>query len=138
MRFWSFLFGKRVKRNPVEDYFESEHYFSPSGEMIGLTATGESGSLTLRQEDFVAQVEKEYPLIITAVIPDIENRLRSWKPGFKITDFKQEFKPVYLDIPACEQQPVEWEIAFETVHDRNHTVFIVMLDFQPQYVRIDG
>ena len=138
MRFWCSLFGKSVKRNPAEDYFESERYFSPSGEMMGLSATGELGSLTPRQEEFIAQVEEQYPLIVAAIIPDIENRFQYWKPEFKISDFKQEFKPVYLDIPTCEQQPVEWEIAFETVHDRNHTVFVVMLDFQPQYVRIDG
>jgi len=138
MGFWSFFFGKPVKKSPVEDYVECERYFSPSGEMIGLSATGEFGSLTQRQEDFISQVERDYLLIIAAIIPSIEDRFRHWKPEFRIGEFKQEFKPVHLDIPTCDQQPIEWEIAFETVHDRNHTVFIVMLGYEPQYVRVNG
>lgn len=138
MGLWSFLFGKSVKRNLTEDYFECERFFKPSGEQIGLTVTGGLGSLTQQQESFVAQLENNYQLIVDAIIPIVEDEFRNWKPDFRIVDFKREFKPVYLNIPTCDQQPVEWEIAFETVHDRNHTFTAGMLDGEPQYVRVDG
>jgi hypothetical protein len=138
MGFWSFLFGKPEKKKPFEDYFECERYFGPSGEKIELSVTGELGILSQRQEDFISQLERDYSLIEAAIVPGIEARFRNWKPEFKVGDFKQEFRLVHLDIPTCEQQPVEWEMAFETVHDLNHTVFVNMLDYQPQYVRIDG
>ncbi len=138
MGFWGFLFGQPAKSSPAEDYVECERYFRPSGEMIGLSATSDSGSLTQRQEDFIAQIEKDYALIVVAIIPGIEEEFRNWMPEFKIGNFEQEFKPVHLDVPTCCQQPIKWEIAFETVHDRNHIFSIAMLGFQPQYVRIDG
>jgi hypothetical protein len=138
MGFWSYLFGKSVKRNSAKDYFECERYFSPSGEQIGLSVTGELSVLTRRQEDFIGQVEKEYPLIVGAVIPAIEDEFQNWKPDFKIGDFKREFKLVHLAIPTCEQQPVEWEMSFETIHDLNHVVVVSMLDLQLLHIHVDG
>jgi len=138
MGFWSFLFGKSVKGKPADDYFECERYFSPSGEQIELSVTGELSVLTQRQENFIAQVEKDYSLIIGAVIPAFEDEFRNWKPAFKIADFKQEFKPIHLSIPTCDQQAVEWEMSFETIHDLNHIVVVYMLNFQLLHIHIDG
>jgi hypothetical protein len=55
-----------------------------------------------------------------------------------IQNFIAEFKPVGLNIPACDKLPIAWEIVFDTLHDVNHTVTIGMVDDEPQYVRIDG
>ena len=55
-----------------------------------------------------------------------------------VKDFTAEFKPVHLSIPTCEKQHVEWEIAFDTVHNLNHIVTVGMLGYDPQYVQVDG
>lgn len=55
-----------------------------------------------------------------------------------IKEFEVEFKSTYLDIPTCDQQPIEGEIAFDTVHDVNHMVTVGMLGYEPQFVRVDG
>ena len=55
-----------------------------------------------------------------------------------VEDFTAELKPVHLSIPACEKQPVEWEITFDTVHNLNHIVTVGMFGYNPQYVQIDG
>lgn len=62
----------------------------------------------------------------------------AWMTLPVIKDFAAEFKPTYLTIPACDQEPIEWEITFDIVHDLNHIVTIGMLGYEPQYVRVDG
>jgi len=153
MGFWRFLFSKpvrigdaffgemlfmEVKSDPSISYFECERYFKPSGEKIGLSVTGSLSGPTQRQKDFFTQVENDYPLLFTKLIPIIEAEFGAWMPQPIIKDFEAEFKPTFLDIPSCNQQPIEWEIVFDTVHDVNHTVTVGMLGDEPQYVRIDG
>jgi hypothetical protein len=153
MGFWSFLFGKPVKigdaffgemqwveiaNDPSKNYFECERYFKPSGEKIGLSVTGSLSGPTQRQMDFFTQVEANYPLLVSKLIPVIDAEFGAWMPQPIIKDFVAEFKPTFLDIPSCDQQPIEWEIVFDTVHDVNHIVTVGMLGDEPQYVRIDG
>lgn len=153
MSFWSFFLGKPAKtgdaffgemtfmdipNDPAESYFECKCYFKPIGGVIELSVTATLNGPTQRQKNFFAQLEMDYPLLIAAVIPGIEAEFRNWKPGFRIGDFEQEFKPVWLTIPTCDQLPIEWEIAFETVHDLNHTIAITMRDYQPLHILVDG
>lgn len=153
MGFWQFLFGKPVKINDpffgemhwVEvannlsvSYFECECHFKPSGEKIGLSVTGTFSGPTQQQRNFFSQVEANYPSLVTRLAPLIEAELGCWMPLRVIQNFIAEFKPVGLNIPACDKLPIAWEIVFDTVHDVNHTVTIGMVDDEPQYVRIDG
>jgi hypothetical protein len=153
MGFWNSLFGKTVKigdaffgemvfieipNNPVESYFECERYFKPSGAKIGLGVTGSVSGPTQWQKNFFTQIEKDYPFLLAKFIPVIEARVGAWLTAPVIQDFEAEFEPTYFSIPACDQQPVAWEITFDTVHDVNHMVTVGMLGYEPHYVRIDG
>jgi len=153
MGFWSFLLGRPVKigdaffgemqwveitSDPPKSYFECERYFKPSGKKIGLSVTGLLGGPTPRQKDFFAQVEANYSLLVAKFIPLIEAEFGAWLPLPVIKSFAAEFKPIGLDIPACDKLPILWEITFDTLHDVNHTVTVRMLDDEPQYVRLDG
>jgi hypothetical protein len=68
----------------------------------------------------------------------IEDEFGNWKEGFRIANFDQEFRPVYLRIPRCESKPVIWEIAFNSDHDLNHTFTLTMNDFEAKEILIDG
>ena len=68
----------------------------------------------------------------------IENEFQNWKEGFKIIDFRKEFKAVYLFLPRCENDLKVWEIAFESKHDLNHTITMTMSDFNATEILIDG
>jgi hypothetical protein len=153
MGFWNRLFGRTAKtgdaffgemtymevsNDPAQSYFECARYFKPIDRVVELGVTGQMSGPTQRQKAFFTQLENDYPLIAAAVVPIIENEFRNWKPEFKIGNFGQEFKLTWLAIPICDQQPVEWELAFETVHDLNHTLFITMQDYKPIHILIDG
>jgi hypothetical protein len=44
----------------------------------------------------------------------------------------------YSCIPRLDTAPVSWELAFNTIHDRNHTVTIDFQDEEPHSILIDG
>jgi hypothetical protein len=127
-----------IANNPSKSYFECERYFKPSGEKIGVSVTGLLSGPTQRQKDFFTWVEANYPQLVVRLIPVLEAEFGAWMPSPVIANFVAEFKPIGLDIPACDELPIEWEIVFDTVHDVNHTVTVGVLDDEPQYVRRDG
>nr|GFD23355.1 hypothetical protein [Tanacetum cinerariifolium] len=122
MGFWSFFFGQPVKiddvffgemtfieisNHPEKSYFECQRYFKPIDGLIELGVTGKLSGPMQCQKDFFAQLERDYQLIVAAVIPVMEEEFRNWKPEFKIGNFEQELKPIWLSIPACDQPPIE-------------------------------
>jgi len=154
MGFWSFLFGENIR---VEDeyfgslkfvqlkkfdksYFQGRRLFTPINKELELGIDGELPGPTIAQKEFYRQIEENYHTLIPGIQELITDQFRNWKPEFTIQDFTQEFWLVHLSIPAVEQKEQEpkWELAFETIHDQNHTFTVYMKGFLPDYVHIDG
>jgi hypothetical protein len=136
------FFGKMLfrgsKRPEPTDYFECRRPFKPSGDIIEIGIDGDVSGPTERQVQFFKSIEDNYSQVTKAVTPLIEDEFKNFKEDFKIIDFHTEFVPVYLRIPRCESEPVIWEIAFESDHDRNHTFTLTMHDFEAKEILIDG
>lgn len=153
MGFLDFIFGKPAKlenaffgtmlfledkKDSLKSYFECRRHFNPSNQIIEIGIEGEATGPTQKQIDFFKSIEDNYSIITKGIAPLIEDEFRNWIEGFKINDFQKEFKPVYLRLPRCENQPIVWEIAFESDHDKNHTFTLTMLDFDAKEIVIDG
>ena len=149
----SFIFGKRItvedeffgqmifagsKRAASDSYFECRRQFQPSGQKIEIGIEADISGPTVKQIAFFKEIEKRYTEISAAIMPLIEGQFRNRKEDFKIMDFKNEFQPVYLWMPRCENLPIIWEIAFESDHDKNHTFTVTMSDIEAKEVLIDG
>ena len=149
----NFIFGKPVKieneffgimrfsedkKSTLKSYFECRRRFTPSDKIIEIGIDGDITGPTKKQIDFYKAIEDNYSTITNAITPLIEDELGNWKEGFKINDFQKEFEPVHLQLPRCESQPVVWEIAFESDHDRNHTFTLTMSDFDATAILVDG
>ena len=136
------FFGKMIfsefKKNPEKNYFECRRHFKSTDEIIEIGIEGNVTGPTEVQKDFFRKIESDYDKIISSIKPMIENEFRNWKEDFKITDFKKEFKAVYLFLPRCEKEPKVWEIAFESEHDLNHTFTLTMNDLSATEILIDG
>lgn len=126
------------KKDTLKSYYECKRHFIPSDKTIEIGIDGDANGPTQKQIDFFKSIEDNYSIIAEAIIPLIEDEFGNWKEGFKINDFLKEFKPVYLQLPRCENIPIVWEIAFESDHDRNHTFTLTMYDFDAKEVLIDG
>lgn len=149
----SFIFGKpdkiedeffgtmtffEFKKEPQKNYFECKRHFEPTGRIIEIGIDGDKSGITDEQKDFFKSIEDNYPEICKAVTPLIESEFGYWKEGFQIHDFQKEFEAVYLSLPRSVTNPVVWEIAFESDHDRDHTFTLTMSDFEAKEILIDG
>lgn len=126
------------KKDPSKSYFECRRHFKPSNKQIEIGIDGAETGPTQIQIDFFKTIEDNYAKITDAIRPLIEDQFGNWQEGFKIKDFNKEFEPVYLRLPRCESNPIIWEIAFESDHDRNHTFTATMENLIAKELLIDG
>jgi hypothetical protein len=153
---WSRLFGKpvkindsffgellfmEVKANPANSYFEGWRHFEPTDEQIEVGVSGSLQSPTQVQKDFFRQVEANYALVTQRIIPLIEHTFHEWQADFKINNFAKAFKPVYLFIPSCVQNPIKWEIAFESEpglvnYNYPYILTVEMTAYEPQHISV--
>jgi hypothetical protein len=153
MGFLDFIFGKTIKvdneffgtmvfledkKDPLKSYYECRRHFNPSDNIIEIGIDGGASGPTQKQIDFFKSIEDNYSEVSKVIAPLIEDQFANWKEGFKIDNFQKEFEPVYLRLPRCENKPIIWEIAFESDHDRNHTITLTMSDFEAKELLIDG
>ncbi|HKC36259.1 MAG TPA: hypothetical protein VKB95_09360 [Chitinophagaceae bacterium] len=126
------------KNEPLKSYFECRRHFRPTDKIIEIGIDADESGPTQKQIDFFKKIEDNYFDVAKAVTPLIEDEFGNWKEGFKIVNFQKEFEAVYLRLPRCEANPVIWEIAFESDHDRNHTFTLTMSDLEAKEILIDG
>jgi hypothetical protein len=137
--FWGqMIFVGKANHPRPNDYFECRRHFKPSNTQIEIGIDSDSLGPTQIQIDFFKDLESSYDEITKSMIPLIESEFRNWVNDFKINNFNKEFLPVYLKIPRCQDRPIEWEIAFESSHDENHTITMTMQDFEAKGILIDG
>lgn len=136
--FFGPMLFQQNKKDPLKSYFESRRHFAPTNKTIEIGIDADVSGPTQKQVDFFKQIEENYGEITKAITPLIEAEFGNWNAGFKIRDFANEFEPVYLRIPRCENKPVLWEIAFESDHDRNHTFNLTMSNIEAKEILIDG
>ena len=112
MGFWTSLFNKLISGHSA-GYYEHMHDFKPGpGGTINLCSYGVSVNLTRPQQGFITQLERDYPLLVAALIPEIEKEIVNQKLKLHSVNLGQEIGPIYLIIPACDKQPIEWEMYF--------------------------
>ena len=153
MGIFDFLFGKNIiidneffgemtflenKKEPLKSYFECRRHFKPTNNSIEIGIEVNETGPTKLQKDFFRKIESDYDKIISSIRPLVENEFQNWKEDFKIIDFRKEFKAVYLFLPRCKNEPIPWEITFETEHDLNHVITITMCDLKATEILIDG
>ena len=125
-------------RDSAKNYFEGKGFFAPTqGETEFLIQANIEGPTTA-QKEFYNDLQNNFEHYIEKIKPLIEDEFRNWKEDFEIKDFKKEFTLVCLTIPRLEIRPLIWDMAFTTIHDKNHHVTIDFIDSEPNGILIDG
>jgi hypothetical protein len=135
------FFGKLLfleSKDKTRSYFEGRRHFEPINQKIELAIHADISGPTEEQKKFFRLVEKDYSKVIDNIKPLITDEFRNWKPDFVIHQFEEEFTPVYITIPRDTQKEASWELAFETIHDLNHTITITLKNFEAIEILIDG
>ena len=137
-KFFGRLKFMKIKNNPSKSYFEGKGMFSPTGREIDYFIVAAETGPEPDQQDFYRQIQQNWDLIVEKIKPVIELEFRNWKADFAIADFNKEFMLVGLTIPRQKPQPVEWDLAFDTIHDENHQVTVYLKGYAPTGIGIDG
>lgn len=153
MSLFSRLFGKLVKishpcfgemifladkKNADAGYFECTTFFKPVNDFIEVVLTAERGGPEQEQVDFFRLIEEKYVELTASLAPLIQTEFNKWIPNFKIHDFQSEFDLVFIEIPACNEKTVSWQIAFTAKQFSQHTITCLFHDFECKYVHVDG
>ena len=88
--------------------------------------------------NFYKKLQEIYPTLLDKIIPIITNEFKNWKEDFQILDFNNEFNIDNITIPNVNIKPLDWEISYTTIHDKNHWINISFTEFEPTGIMIDG
>jgi hypothetical protein len=135
------FFGRLLfldSKDKTKRYFEGRRHFKPSSQDIDLVIFAEFSGPTEQQRKFFNQIEEDYSKLIEKIKPLIIDEFQNWQPDFIIKYFEKEFIPVHMSIPCLTQMETNWELAFNTIHDLNHTITITLRNFEPIEILIDG
>lgn len=111
--------------------------FKPGpGGVINLCSYGVSIDLTRLQQNFITQLEHNYPLLVAALIPEIEKEVVNQKLDIHLANLEQELGPIYLIIPACDQQSIEWEMYFVGLAEPVSLITVNFIDYKPAKVNL--
>ena len=67
-----------------------------------------------------------------------KNALFEGEKIFETKNFDIEFAIESIKIPDLNKSPINWEICYTTIHDKDHWIIINLLSFEPISVIIDG
>jgi hypothetical protein len=130
----TFLGFKDSSRN----YFEGRRFFAPTQQEIELLIHADKEGPTAAQQEFYVELQSNFEEYTKRIKRLVEDEFRNWKEDFEIEDFNKEFSLVCLTIPRLEKRPLIWDMAFTTIHDKNHHVTIDFVDHEPNGILIDG
>jgi hypothetical protein len=125
-------------KDPEKGYFTGKVLFSPTGSEADLLIEADPAGPTESQREFYQNLQSNFDAYAEKMKPLIEDEFRNWKPDFAIRDFRNEFTLSCVSLPRPVSGPIRWELAFNTIHDRNHTVTIDFQDDEPRGILIDG
>jgi|JI6StandDraft_1071083.scaffolds.fasta_scaffold11078_6 hypothetical protein len=132
------FFGELSFSSGKNALFEGEKIFLPTGEKIGLTIISDGSTPTQSQRDFYEAIENNYNTIKEKSIPLIIKEFNDWQDNFETKNFDIEFAIESIKIPDLNKSPINWEICYTTIHDKDHWIIINLLSFEPISVMIDG
>lgn len=135
------FFGRLLfldSKDKTESYFEGRRHFKPIDKDIDLAIYADFLGPTEQQRKFFSQIEEYYSKLIEKIKPLINDEFQDWQPDFMIKNFEKEFTPIYITIPRLTKKEMKWELAFNTIHDLNHTITITLRNFEPIEILIDG
>lgn len=121
-----------------KSYFEGKAYFQPTGNETDISITADKEGPSEAQRQFFLSLQSDFQRYIEKIQPLIEGEFRNWQEDFAIKDFNTEFDLVFLSIPSFDGSAPVWEMAFTTIHDRDHHITIDFIGEEPNGILIDG
>lgn len=120
------------------NFFEGYAFFKPTNGNIEIHVEGNLPGPDEEQRQFYRSLQQDYDKYIPQIQAAIETEFRHWKENFTIKHFREEFTPVFIEIPRFNEERSIWSISFETTHDKGHQVAVYFHEGEIDEIVIDG
>ena len=127
-----------TSKNKNVDFFEGIGVFKITNKRVHFHIKADGPLPTETQYLFYKDILKHYDELVAQCTPLIIAEFSNSIEDFKIVDFNSEFSVDHITIPHQKAKPLVWDMAFTTIHDENHTIFVAFSDFKLTKFHIDG
>lgn len=145
MNFWNFLFGKNsvitiqdTFFGELKDYkghFEGQIYFKPTDSIVEISIFNDL--IQPHYKLFFQELEERYESLKLLLKEKFEHDFfKNMDETFEIKDFDNEFSLIFISLPKSVND--NWELSFDSIHDKNHIFTGYFNHWQLLYVNIDG
>ncbi len=124
------FFGKMVKKNKEDNFFECNRYFKPVDTIIKVWVEGYESGITQYQIDCFKHIEDTYSEFCEAIAPLVEQLFGTKIKDFRITDFQEQFEAYFLGLTQSDgNTPFLWIIQLAD-RENNLDCMVSMSDFE--------
>ena len=111
-------FGKlqfvHTSKRPDRSYWECEWTFPATGSVVGITLPGGEDGPKPEAREFYLGLSARFDSILTACRPRLEQIFREWRGQELPQDIFTVVKLTGFGVEDPQEQPVEWDVGFET------------------------
>ena len=107
-----------IANDPDQSYWECEWKFPPTGTIISIALPGDEHGPLVEARQFYLQLPGRFEEILIAARPALQKVFREWLGRDLPEDIFTVVKLAGFGIEDLSEQPLNWDISFETTGDK--------------------
>lgn len=129
-----FMFVWRV---PEGSYWEGEWKFPKTGTEISISLPGDESGPSPEARQFYLSLPRRFDQILAAARPRLQEVFREWLGQDLPQDIFTGVKLAGFGVEDAKQEPVHWDISFETIGDKWLGIIIPFVGERAQKATVD-
>jgi len=106
-----------ISKWPERSYWEAEWKFPPTGTVVAIALRGGEAGPDSETRQFYLNLLSRYDAILRACRPELERVFRTWRNAQLPENIFGVVKLTGFGVEDPAEQPVRWDISFETTDD---------------------
>jgi hypothetical protein len=126
-----------IARAPERSYWECEWNFPKTGTRVSIALRGGESGPTLHARQFYLGLPARFEQILPTCRPSLEKVFRDWLDQPLPLDVLSVLRLSGFGVEDPAQQPVHWDISFETLGDKWLGITVPFVDETPMEAEVD-
>jgi len=126
-----------ISKHPERSYWEAEWVFPPTGTPVGICLDGDESGPRPDYREWYLQLPSRYPRILEQARPVVAKELTFWLDQTMPDDVYQLVKIAGFSVKDPRAEPIEWDVAFETIGEKWLYINIPFVGDEPGEAVVD-
>jgi hypothetical protein len=126
-----------ISNDPGKSYWECEWNFPKTGTIISIGLPGNENGPLAESREFFLNIPEQFEGIIQKIKPNLNNVFQTWLGQSIPTDLWSAVKLAGFGLEDPKANPIQWDIAFETLGDKWLGITIPFVGDEPQETIVD-